>query len=57
MGWITKATGKATFVKMRNAMMNVHGPLRGALEKSYHAASGRLRRLIGSVYDAVDGHA
>ena len=51
----TKATGKATFLKMRNAMMNIHGPLRGALEKSYNASSGRLRRLIGSVYDAVDG--
>ena len=49
----TKATDKRTFVRMRNGMMNIHGPLRTALERSYSAASGSLRRLIGSVYDSL----
>ena len=49
----TKATEKTTFIRMRNAMMNVHGSLRGSLEQSYRSATGNLRRLIGSVYDAV----
>ena len=49
----TKATDKATFIKMRNAMMNVHGSLRGALERGYQlhtaACAGWLgRRTIGS---------
>ena len=38
---------------MRNMMMNVHGPLRLALEKSFRAATGSLRRLLGSVYSTV----
>ena len=49
----TKATEKAIFIRMRNAMMNVHGPLRGALERSYHASTGSLRRLAGSIWDAL----
>ena len=49
----TKATDKATFTRMRNMMMNVHGPLRSALEKSFRAATGSLRRLLGSVYGTV----
>ena len=50
----TKATDKSTFVRMRNSMMNIHGPLRTALEHSYTAATGSLRRLIGSVYDSLN---
>ena len=50
----TKATPKATFLKMRNAMMNVHGPLKNMLERSYHAASGPLRKAIGALYDTLD---
>ena len=49
----TKATDKPTFIRMRNMMMNVHGPLRMALEKSFRAATGSLRRLLGSVYGTV----
>jgi len=49
----TKATDKSTFVRMRNNMMNIHGPLRKALENSYAAATGSLRRLIGSMYDSL----
>ena len=49
----TKATDKPTFIRMRNMMMNVHGALRVALEKSFRAATGSLRRLLGSVYSTV----
>lgn len=49
----TKATDKATFTRMRNSMMNVHGSLRSSLEKSFRATTGSLRRLIGSVYGTI----
>ena len=49
----TKATDKATFIKMRNAMMNVHGSLRGALERGYQLSYGSMRRLAGSLYDRL----
>ena len=49
----TKATDKTTFCRMRNVMMNIHGPLRAALHKSFAATTGSVRRLIGSVYGAV----
>ena len=53
----TKATDKATFIKMRNAMMNVHGlvhgSLRGALERGYQLSYGSIRRLAGSLYDRL----
>ena len=49
----TKATDKATFTRLRNAMMNVHGPLRATLEKSFRATTGSLRRLVGSLYSTV----
>ena len=49
----TKATDKATFIRLRNVMMNIHGPLRAALEKSFKASTGVLRRMIGSVYGTV----
>ena len=53
----TKATDKATFIRLRNVMMNIHGPLMGplraALEKSFKASTGVLRRMIGSVYGTV----
>ena len=49
----TKATDKATFIKMRNAMMNVHGSLRGALERGYQLSCGSMRRLAGSLYDRL----
>ena len=49
----TKATDKATFTRMRNSMMNVHGSLRSSLEKSFRATTGSLRRLLGSVYGII----
>ena len=49
----TKSTDKATFTRMRNVMMNIHGPLREAIDRSYSATSGSLRRLVGSVWDAL----
>ena len=45
----TKATDKKTFIKMRNKMMNVHGNLRGSLDRSYQASSGAMRRLIRAI--------
>ena len=53
----TKAVDKATFIRFRNTMMNVHGPLRAALQQSFRATTGPLHRLIGSVYGAVHGAA
>ena len=50
----TKTTPKSTFTKMRNVMMNVHGNFRHALEESYRASTGSLRRLLGSVYDSLN---
>ena len=50
----TKATPRSTFVKMRNIMMNVHGSFRTSLEESYAASTGTLRRLLGSVHDALN---
>ena len=44
---------EATFIKMRNAMMNVHGSLRGALERGYQLSYGSMRRLAGSLYDRL----
>ena len=49
----TKAVDKPTFLRMRNMMMNIHGALRTALEKSFSATSGSLRRLLGSVYNSM----
>ena len=49
----TKATDKQTFVKMRNKMMNVHGSLKSAVEAGYRISTGHLRRLMGSMYDAL----
>ena len=39
--------------KMRNAMMNVHGTLRGALDRGYQLSYGSMRRLAGSPYDRL----
>lgn len=49
----TKSVDKPTFIRMRNMMMNIHGGLRSALEKSFKATTGSLRRLLGSVYSTV----
>ena len=34
-------------------MMNVHGSLRGALERGYQLSYGSMRRLAGSLYDRL----
>ena len=49
----TKSTDKATFIRMRNAMMNIHGTLKSTIEASYRTATGQLRRAMGSMYDAL----
>ena len=49
----TKSTDKSTYIKMRNWMMNVYGTLRKNVEESYRASTGTLRRLLGSMYDAL----
>ena len=49
----TKATDKGTFIRMRNMMMNVHGPMRSVLHSAFMTTSGPLRRMVGSLYGAV----
>ena len=49
----TKATEKATFIRLRNRMMNIHSGLRSELMLSLESAHGVVRglasRLIASM--------
>ena len=49
----TKAVEKATFVRLRNSIMNANGGLREALACAVHSVHGDTRRMVSRLHSQL----